>query len=173
MNLNDTENIAEVVVPVAVAMGRTCSTGTSATTTTKTRYQQRTDFLAKLRDRGISEDEEINALSEDDLLNLDMSDPDRLIDVLSSSRFRDSLDSKIKEGLGVTTVDEKLRNDIIFSAYAELMVDDENDDEDDDEDMESDDDEVETEDNETNGEVAMMAAGIAASLGATDTGTSK
>ena len=68
-------------------------------------------------------------MSEDDLLNLDVSDPDRLIDILSSSRFRDSLDSKIKERLDAATVDEKSWNKIICSAMVEQYADDENEDE--------------------------------------------
>ena len=68
-------------------------------------------------------------MSEDDLLNLDVSDPDRLIDVLSSSRFCDLLDSKIKERLDAATVDEKSRNIIICSAMVEQYADDENEDE--------------------------------------------
>ena len=68
-------------------------------------------------------------MSEDDLLNLDVSYPDRLIDVLSSSRFCDLLDSKIKERLDAATVDEKSRNIIICSAMVEQYADDENEDE--------------------------------------------
>ena len=59
MNSNNNDDIAEEVLAV---MGIS-SFGTAATTTAKTRYLQRTDFLTKLqtkmRDRGISEDEEI------------------------------------------------------------------------------------------------------------------
>ena len=111
----------------------------------KKRFLQRTDFLLKLQStmtiRGV-DDDELTGMTEDDFLTMDASNPDRLIDVLTSEWIRSSLDKKIKDSLGVTSVDATVRKDILFSAYAEMMADEENEDEHEEEiqDMETDDD---------------------------------
>ena len=97
----------------------------------KKRFLKRKDFLLKLqstmRIRGIGNNE-ITCMSEDDFLTMDVSNPDRLIDVLTSERIRSSLDEQIIDSLGVASVDTQLRNDILFSAYAQI-TDEENEDE--------------------------------------------
>ena len=107
----------------------------------KKRFLKRKDFLLKLqstmRSRGIDNDK-ITGMTEDDFLTMDVSNLDRLIDVLTSERIRSSLDEQIMDSLGVASVDTQLRNDIIFSAYAEMMVDEENEDEHNDEDQDTD-----------------------------------